>query len=201
MNPPLTRSRKRLTQADILPLDDYAKVRAERRRQINELKRRRRVEVGPFATFYFENFETMWLQVQEMLHIEKGGEAQLKDELEAYNPLIPQGTELVATVMFEIEDAARRGRVLATLGGVEDHTFIDVAGERVRGEPDPTRENTSPEGKASSVQFIRFPFAPEQVAAFKRPGAKILVGFDHPNYGHQATLPEPVRAALAEDFD
>jgi hypothetical protein len=201
MNQPLTRSRKRLTQADILPLDGYAKIRGERRRQINELKQLRRVEVGPFATFYFENFETMWLQVQEMLHIEKGGEAQLKDELDAYNPLIPQGAELVATVMFEIEDAARRGRLLATLGGIEDHTFIEVAGSRIRGEPDPTRENTSPEGKASSVQFIRFPFAREQIASFEQPGAKILVGFDHPNYGHQATLPEPIRAALAEDFD
>jgi hypothetical protein len=201
MNLPLTRSRKRLTPAEILPLDQYAEVRAEARRRINELKRGRRLEVGPFATFYFENFDTIWLQVQEMLHIEKGGEAQLADELEAYNPLIPQGSELVATVMFEIEDAARRARVLATLGDIEDRAFIEVAGARIRGEPDPTRENTSPEGKASAVQFIRFPFAREHIAAFKRPGANILVGFDHPNYGHQATLPEPVRAALAEDVD
>ena len=72
---------------------------------------------------------------------------------------------------------------------------------RIRGEPDPTRENTSPDGKASSVQFLRFPFSPEQIAAFKAPGARVLVGFDHPNYGHMATMPEPVRAALSEDFD
>jgi Protein of unknown function (DUF3501) len=201
MTLPLTRSRKRLTPAEILPVEQYAEIRAEARRRIGDVKRRRRIEVGPIATFHFENFDTMWLQVQEMLRIEKGGEAQLKDELAAYNPLIPQGSELVATVMFEIEDAARRGRVLATLGGIEDHAFIEVAGSRIRGEPDPTRENTSPEGKASSVQFIRFPFTREQVAAFRRPGAKILVGFDHPNYRHQAALPEPIRAALADDFD
>jgi hypothetical protein len=201
MNQPLTRARKQLTRADILPFDDYARIRKERRRQINDLKKRRRVEVGPFATFYFENFDTMWLQVQEMLHIEKGGDEQLTDELDAYNPLIPQGAELVATVMFEIDDPDRRARILARLGGIEHRAFIEIGGSRTRGEPDPTRENTSPEGKASSVQFVRFPFAAEQVAVFKTPGAKVIVGFDHPHYGHQAIMPEPVRAALAEDFD
>ena len=201
MTETLTRAPKRLTRADILPPESYAKIRTERRRDINAVKKRRRVEVGPFATFYFENFATMWLQVQEMLHIEKGGDEQLTDELEAYNPLIPQGSELVATVMFEIDDPQRRARTLARLGGVENHAYIDVGGERIRGEPDPTRENTNPEGKASSVQFIRFRFSPVQIAAFKKPGARVLVGFDHPSYGHQAIVPEPVRAALAEDFD
>jgi hypothetical protein len=194
-------ARRHLSRADILPLDEYVKVRRQRRAETSELKKRRRIEVGPFATFYFENFATMWQQVQEMLYIEKGGEAQIADELAAYNPLIPQGSELVATVMFEIEDPARRERELARLGGIENRAFIEVGGARIVGEADPTRENTSPEGKASSVQFIRFPFTREQVAAFKAPGARVLVGFDHPNYGHMAALPEPVRAALAEDFD
>jgi Protein of unknown function (DUF3501) len=194
-------SRRRLTPADILPLDEYIKIRRERRRQISELKRHRRLEVGPFATFYFENFDTMWQQVQEMLYIEKGGEEQIADELAAYNPLIPQGSELSATVMLEIDDPKRRETALGRLGGIEDCAFIEVAGERVRGEPDPNRENTSPDGKASSVQFIRFPFTAPQIAAFRQPGARVLVGFDHPNYGHMAVMPEPVRAALAEDFD
>jgi hypothetical protein len=205
MNPTSTRAPKQLTSADILPPDEYAGRRRQLRQEIAALKRRRRVEVGPFATVYFENFETMRQQVQEMLHIEKGGEAQLADELAAYNPLIPQGSELVATVMFEVDDPARRAATLAQLGGVENCAFIDVDMEsgvaRIRGEPDPTRENTSPEGKASAVQFIRFPFAPEQIAAFRKAGARVLVGFDHPNYGHIAVLPEPVRASLAEDFD
>lgn len=196
-----SQSRRRLTRADILPRDEYVEIRRQCRTEISEIKKRRRVEVGPFATFYFENFDTMWQQVQEMLYIEKGDEAQIADELAAYNPLIPRGAELVATVMFEIEDPARREHELARLGGVENHAFIEVGGARISGEPDPTRENTSPEGKASSVQFIRFAFAPEQIAAFKRPGAWVVVGFDHPSYGHMAAMPEPVRAALADDFD
>ena len=201
MNTPQSKTRRRLTRADIMPLDEYAKIRRQRRAEISEIKNRRRVEVGPFATFYFENFDTMWQQIQEMLYIEKGGEAQIEDELEAYNPLIPQGSELVATVMFEIEDPARRARELARLGGIENDAFLEVGGDRIRGEADPTRENTSPDGKASSVQFLRFPFSAAQVSAFRAPGARVLVGFDHPNYGHMAAMPEPVRAALSEDFD
>jgi len=197
----LARNKRQLTRDDILPPAEYAAMRSEQRKRITEIKRHRRVEVGPFATFYFENYETMRHQVQEMLHIERGGEAQIEDELAAYNPLIPQENELVATVMFEIDDPARRASVLACLGGIEDHVFLDIAGQRIRGEPDPTRENTSPEGKASSVQFLRFPFTDDQIASFKTPGAQAIAGFDHPNYGHMAVLPEPVRAALAEDFD
>lgn len=194
------RHQRRLTRADILPPADYASIRSEQRKRITEIKRRRRVEVGPFATFYFENHETMRHQVQEMLHIERGGEAQIEDELAAYNPLVPQGNELVATVMFEIDDPARRASVLASLGGIGHRVFLEIDGQRIRGEPDPTRENTSPEGKASSVQFLRFPFTEDQIARFEAPGARVIAGFDHPNYGHMAVLPDPVRAALAEDF-
>src|SRR5215472_11326970 len=152
-----------LTRDDILPLSEYANIRGAERRRITETKRQRRLEVGPFAAFHFENYDTMRHQVQEMLHIEKGGDAQLEDELDAYNPLIPRGSELVATVMFEIDDPGRRNSVLRRLGGIENHVFLDVAGERIRSEPDTTRENTSPEGKASSVQFIKFPFTADQI--------------------------------------
>ena len=197
----LAHNKRQLTRDDIRPPAEYAAMRSERRKRITKIKRHRRFEVGPSATFYFENYETMRHQVQEMLHIERGGDAQIEDELAAYNPLIPQENELVATVMFEIDDQARRASALARLGGIEDLVFLDIAGQRIRGEPDPTRENTSPEGKASSVQFLRFPFTDDQIARFKTPGAQAIAGFDHPNYGHMAVLPEPVRAALAEDFD
>ncbi|MGH7090414.1 MAG: DUF3501 family protein, partial [Stellaceae bacterium] len=140
--------KREITRTDILPYEGYAGERKSFKQKIAALKARRRVEVGPFATFYFENYDTMWHQVHEMLHIERGGEAQIKDELEAYNPLIPQGDELVATVMFEIEDAARRARELARLGGVEHKIYLAIGGERAMGVADPTRENTSPEGKA-----------------------------------------------------
>jgi len=192
---------KRLTREDILPVAEYAVVRREHRRRIAEINRRRRIEVGPFATFHFENHNTMRQQIQEMLHIEKGGDAQLEDELSAYNPLIPQGSELIATIMFEIDEPARRVAVLSRLGGIENHAFLDVAGERIGGQPDPTRENTSAEGKASAVHFLKFPFTRDQITWFKTPGMQVVIGFDHLNYAHMAVLPQAVRAALSEDFD
>ena len=192
--------RHRLTRDDILPAEQYARERGEHRRRISAIKRHRRVEVGPFCTFYFENFATMWHQVHEMLYIEGGGEAQIPDEIAAYNPLIPQGEELVATVMFEIDDPRRREAALAGLGGVEHRMFLSVAGERIAGIADPSRENTSPEGKASAVQFLRFPFTPSQRTAFRQPGTAVLVGIDHENYGHLAVMPEATRAVLAEDL-
>lgn len=192
---------RQLTRDDFLSPAEYLPVRRERRRQLSELKRRRQVEIGPFAIFHFENFETVRHQVQEMLYIEKGGDAQLEEELKAYGPLIPQGAGLVATVMFEIDDPVRRGAELMRLGGIENHAYIDVDGHRVRSEPDPTRENTSAEGKASAVQFLNFAFGPDLISRFKTSGVQIVVGFDHPNYAHMAALSDLMREALAQDFD
>jgi len=185
---------------DLIPAAEYAKRRAESRTAISAIKKNRRVEVGPIATFFFENYDTIRHQIQEMLHIEKGGAAQLADEIEAYAPLIPQGNQLVATVMFEVDDEIRRRALLLKIGGIENHAFIKVGDQIVRGTPDPYRENTSPEGKASSVQFFHFTFSPEQSAAFANRDIQVLIGFDHPNYGHIAVLPEPVRTALAADL-
>jgi len=190
-----------ITRADILPVERYATERREHRRRIGELKRNRRVEVGPFVTFYFENYETMWLQVQEMLYIERGGDAQLADELAAYNPMIPNGSEISATAMIEIEDTERRHAALSRLGGIEHKMFLTIAGETIRGIADPTRENTSPEGKASSVQFIKFPLTSAQKEKLRSAGARIVIGIDHENYGHMAVMPERVRAALANDLE
>ena len=187
--------------SDILPYDDYAAARAEWRRRIGAIKQVRRLEVGPFVTFYFENWQTMWLQVQEMLHIERGGAAQLADELAAYNPLVPNGRELVATFMIEIEDAERRKRVLGTLGGIEETAYLELAGETVRGMPETDQDRTTAEGKASSVQFVHFAFSRGQIATFRSPGTRVVLGLDHPAYRHMAVLPETMRAALAEDFD
>ncbi len=184
----------------ILSPAEYAKQRAERRRRITEIKKDRRLEVGPFATFYFESYDTMLHQVHEMLFIEKGGAEQIPGELAAYNPLIPQGSELVATVMFEIDDPVRRARVLATLGGVEHTAFVRVGGEVVRGVAEEDQERSRDDGKASSVQFLRFPFTAAEVAAFRGDAGDVVVGFDHPNYGHMAVMPKAVRQALSGDF-
>ncbi|MBS0518943.1 MAG: DUF3501 family protein [Proteobacteria bacterium] len=191
---------RRIDAAAIIPLAEYVGQRAERRRRIAEIKKSRRLEVGPFATFYFESYDTMLHQVHEMLFIEKGGDAQLADELAAYNPLIPQGAELVATVMFEIDDPLRRARVLATLGGVEQKAFIRVGGETIRGVPEADQERSREDGKASAVQFIRFPFTAAQIEAFRNGKDDVVVGFDHPNYGHMAVMPAAVRKALSGDF-
>jgi hypothetical protein len=193
-------TKRRLSRADILPTEQYARERREHRRRIGEIKRVRRIEVGPFCSFSFENFDTMWHQVHEMLYIERGGEAQIADELAAYNPLIPQGDELVATVMFEIEDPVQRQRALSRLGGIEHHMFLSVGGERIQGVADPTRENTTADGKASSVQFLHFPFSASQKSTFATSGTPVMIGIDHENYGHLAMMPEAVRAALVGDL-
>lgn len=190
---------RKITRADILPMAEYGPIRRERRRKIAQIKRDRRVEVGPYATFYFESYDTMWHQVHEMLFVEKGGEEQIQGELDAYNPLIPNGSELVATVMFEIEDPRRRTAALHALGGVEHHMLLSIGGETIRGLPDETRENTSPEGKASSVQFVRFPLTEEQKQRFAT-GATVMLGFDHPHYGHLAMIPDSVRRDLVGDL-
>jgi hypothetical protein len=191
-----------LTREDILPLAQYGQERRERRAKVGAIKKRRRVGVGPFTTFYFECYETMWHQVHEMLWIEKGGEEQIADELAAYNPLIPDGDELVATVMIEIEDPVRRDRTLAQLGGIERAMYLAFAGETVRGVAEAGRENTrEDDNKASSVQFMHFPLTAAQKQKFKAPSTQVIVGIDHPNYGHMAMMPEAVRQELTRDLD
>jgi hypothetical protein len=194
-------SARAITRADIMDMDEYARDRKARRAALVARKRNRRVDIGPHATAYFECYETMWHQVHEMLYIERGGEAQIADELNAYNPLIPNGRELVATVMFEIDDPVRRKMVLSKLGGVEETAFLRFGDATIRSMPEADVDRTSADGKASSVQFIHFPFPDAQVAAFAAPGAEVTLGFSHPEYAHMTVLPEAVRAELAGDFD
>lgn len=190
-----------ITRSDIMDRAAYAAIRAERRRAVTEMKKNRRISVGPDATFYFENFDTMWHQVHEMLYIEKGGEDQIADELAAYNPLIPKGRNLAATFMIEIEDAARRARELMRLGGIEETISISFDGETVKAVAEGDEERTTEEGKTSSVHFLLFPFTAAQIAKFKKPGQRVAIAIEHPNYGHMAIMPEAMRASLAGDFD
>lgn len=189
-----------ITRDDIMPMCDYANVRKDRRKRVTEIKRNRRVHVGPDATFYFECFDTMWHQIHEMLYIERGGDEQIDDEITAYNPLIPKGRELVATLMFEIDDPVRREAFLSGLGGVEDMITLTVNGETINGVAEEDIDRTTADGKASSIQFIHFPFSTQQVSAFQSPGARVTLGIDHDKYGHTATMPDNVRGALAGDF-
>ena len=193
-------SRTEITRADILPLEEFAKIRKEKRQELVGIKKNRRIEVGPVATFYFENYDTMWWQIHEMLFIEKGGEDQIPDELSAYNPLIPNGRELVCTIMFEIDEPVRRANFLARLGGVEETVFLEFAGEKVSGVPEADVDRTSEEGKASSVQFVHFPFTDAQAAKFRAAGTQVVIGFTHPQYSHMAIMQENVRESLGTDF-
>jgi len=191
---------RKITPADIMPDADYNALRKALRAQSIAEKKDRRMEVGPYATFYFENYQSMWLQVQEMLRIEKGGAEQVAGELEAYNPLIPQGSELIATVMIEIEDAMRRDRELRRLGHIEETAFLEIGGERIKGTPTDYEDRTTADGKTSSVHWLRFVFTPAQIAAFKSGDGHVVLGFGHENYGHMAVMPAATRAALAKDF-
>jgi len=187
-----------ITPADILSDSDYAAQRKSLRSEAIALKKHRRVEVGPYATFYFENYQTMWLQVQEMLRIEKGGTEQIAGELDAYNPLIPQGDELIATLMLEIEDANRRHTTLLTLGGIEETIFMEIGDARIAATPTEYDDRTTPDAKTSSVHWLRFRLTPELIARFKT--ARVVIGIGHKNYGHMAVLSDETRAALAQDF-
>ena len=165
------------------------------------IKRDRRLAIGPHATIYFESYDTMWWRIHEMLFVEQGGEAQIADELAAYNPLIPNGVELTATLMFEIDDPARRDALLTKLGGVEDSVTIGVGGAVVTGVPEGDVARSTPDGRASSVDFPHFRFTPAQITKCRDPATPDVVGIGHARYGHMAVMPEPMRAALAADFD
>ena len=195
----MPRENKKIQKEDIMPLDVYIKNRRELRKNIVEFKKDRRIALGPYATFYFESYETMLAQVQEMLYIEKGGDDQLKDELVAYNPLIPDGKELVATLMFEIDNPISRAAFLGKVGGIEEKILMKVDGEEIKAVPEDDVDRTSSKGKASSVQFIHFKFTDEQISKFKNT-LEIEIGIDHKEYSHTAKIAEATVKSLAKDF-
>lgn len=195
----MPRDLRTITPADILPVDQYDLIRKDKKQEAVERKKLTRLAVGPYATVLFENWDSMWLQVQEMLRIEKGGAEQLVDELAAYDPMVPKGSELTATIFFEIEDPVRRDRFLRTIGGVEDHIAIKVGSHRVaaRAEGDVERTRES-DGKASAVHFFHFDFTPEAIAAWKA-GEPAMVVIEHPNYGHAALIGDATRDYLSRE--
>ena len=196
----MPREKKEILKEDIMPLDVYIKNRKELRKNIVNFKKDRRIALGPYATFYFESYETMLAQVQEMLYIEKGGDEQLKDELTAYNPLIPNGKELTATLMFEIDNPVSRSAFLGKVGGIEEKVFIKINGESIKAIPEEDVDRTSSEGKASSVQFIHFKFSDEQIQKFKSDNVDVEIGIDHKEYSHTTKLSSANLSSLSADF-
>lgn len=195
-----SRNRYEITQDQIMDMGDYAKIRGERRRALVPIKKNRRIPIGPHATFYFESYETMWLQIHEMLYIEKGGEQQIPDELSAYNPLIPKGDELIATLMFEIDDEILRKNILGRLGGVEETVFLKFDDEEIIATAEEDVDRTTADGKASSVQFLHFKFEPGQIEKFRGWNKETMLGIKHKNYPHMTLLQPDTKAALESDF-
>jgi len=196
----MPRDKKEIQNEDIMPLDVYTKNRKELRKSIVDFKKNRRIALGPYATFYFESYETMLAQVQEMLYIEKGGDEQLKDELSAYNPLIPNGKELTATLMFEIDNPISRAAFLGKVGGIEETVFMKINGEKIKAMPEEDVDRTSAEGKASSVQFIHFNFTDDQIAKFNSEETEVEIGIDHKQYSHTTKLSTENKKSLSADF-
>ena len=196
----MPREKRVIQKEDIMPLEIYTQQRKELRKKIVDFKKDRRIPLGPYATFYFESFETMLAQVQEMLYIEKGGDEQLKDELSAYNPLVPNGKELTATLMFEIDNPVSRAAFLGKVGGIEEMVYLKVGEELIKAVPEEDVDRTSAEGKASSVQFIHFKFTDDQVKKFKSNSSQIEIGINHKEYSHSTKLSENTIKSLSTDF-
>jgi len=196
----MTKENKIIEKDDLINLDLYAEKRKQFRKKLVEFKKNRRIALGPHATFYFESYETMLGQVQEMLYIEKGGDDQLKDELAAYNPLIPKGKELIATLMFKIDNPKLRAEFLGKVGGIEKKVYIEIDNEKILGKPEEDVDRTSEDGKASSVQFIHFYFSSEQIKLFSKSNTKINIGIDHNFYKHSTTITEASKKSLLNDF-
>ena len=197
----MPREKRVIQKEDIMPLEIYTQKRKELRKKIVDFKKNRRIPLGPYATFYFESYETMLAQVQEMLYIEKGGDEQLKDELSAYNPLVPNGKELTATLMFEIDNPVSRAAFLGKVGGIEEKVYMKVDGDLIKALPEKDVDRTSAEGKASSVQFIHFKFDEEQIKKFQSNSSIIEVGIDHNEYSHSTKLNDSTVKSLSADFN
>ncbi len=191
----------KLSRDDLYSLEKYAELRPEYRAKVMAHKKNRRLPIGPNANLYFEDALTMQYQIQEMLRIERIFEADgIQEELDAYNPLIPDGSNWKATFMMEYSDPEERRVQLARLLGVEKHVWMQVADfSRVSpiADEDLPREDAE---KTSSVHFLRFELTPEMVASVRK-GAAVSAGIDHPNYAYSVDpLPQNIRDSLAGDL-
>jgi hypothetical protein len=192
---------EKLTRNDLYNLEKYAEIRSEFRTRVIEHKKNRNVPIGPHATLYFEDQQTIQYQIQEMLRIERIFEVDgIQEELDVYNPLIPDGTNLKATFMIEYEDPEVRKQALAKMIGIERSVQIKVDGfDPITPIANEDLERETKE-KTSSVHFLRFEFSPDMIAALKE-GAPISMAIDHPAYRYQTDgLPEATRASLVNDL-
>ena len=191
---------KTLTHEDLYSLEQYARARPEFRARVIAHKKNRQLTIGAHATQYFEDALTMQYQVQEMLRLERMFEPEpIQEELDVYNPLIPDGTNWKATFMVEYSDEGERRRALAKLIGIEKAVWVRVAGfERVHPIANEDLERQTEE-KTASVHFMRFELTPPMIAAAKG-GASIRAGIDHDLYRESIAVPQSVRDSLVADL-
>ena len=185
---------------DIISNEEYGNIRSSKRREMIEFKKFRRLDVGPVASLYFESRDTMIYQIQEMAYVEKITREELDEELASYNPLVPNGRELTATMMIEIDDPLRRKNFLSRLGGVEEKVKIVIGDIEIYADSEKDVDRTTSEGKASAVHFLHFKFNDELVEAFNNKENIIQVGIDHEAYGHLSIVSDRVREELSKEF-
>lgn len=192
-------STRAITPADLMDRDAYRRTRGEARRRISAVKRDREVRIGPVATLYFENFETVLHLVRELLLIGDGDAAQVEAELAAYGSMTPRGRELTATAIFETEDPLIQAQSLSPLAGLESCISLDIAGERIAGVAD--AEAPVGADRTAGVAFVVFPFTSSAADAFKAGLVRATFRIDHPNYAHATDLTHGAQMALAADLD
>ncbi|MBJ86361.1 MAG: hypothetical protein CMJ11_07245 [Pelagibacterales bacterium] len=185
---------------DIISNEEYGNIRSSKRREMIEFKKFRRIDVGPVASLYFESKDTMIYQIQEMAYVEKITREELDEELASYNPLVPNGRELTATMMIEIDDPLRRKNFLSRLGGVEEKVKIVIGDIEIYADYEKDVDRTTSQGKASAVHFLHFKFNDELVEAFNNKENIIQIGIDHEAYGHLSIVSDRVREELAKEF-
>ena len=189
-----------IEKSDILSRDEYKSKRKSLREKMVLRKKFRRVDIGPYVTMYFENKDTIIHQINEMVYIENGGEEQINDEILAYESLIPDGQELVATVMIEIDSPIKRAEFLAKMGGFEEQISIKVGDQLIKGSAELDGDRTTADGKASSVQFVHFEFDGNAVEIIKNHMDNVTISINHENYKHSSILNIDTVKELVKDF-
>lgn len=189
-----------INESDILNRDDYKVKRKSLREKMVLRKKNRRLDIGPYITIYFENRDTILHQINEMVYIENGGDEQIKEEILAYKSLIPNGKELVATLMVEIDSPVKRADFLGKMGGFEEHLDFIVNNKVIKGKPESDVERTTADGKASSVQFVHFEFDEEAIKEFTVTNKDVIITINHDNYKHSTIMNQETKDELSMDF-
>ena len=189
-----------ISPSEILTRSVFLEKRAQFQNEILKIKKNRRLEVGPFMSFLFENKKTILWQIQEMLRIEKGGDAEVQAEIEAYAPMVPQTGEIVATLLIEIDEAELRKHILGQLSYVDEKVALEIEGDSISAQPTDDHPRTTADGKTSAVHFIKFILNDLQMKKFEDLSQKVLLKVNHPQYQYEKELPQAVRLALIEDL-